>query len=326
MQLVSIIVPIYNTEKYLAECLDSLINQTYKNLEIICVNDGSTDNSLKILEQYAKRDNRIKIYSQENKGEAETRNRGLELAQGDYIAAIDSDDSCSLDFIELCVKKVREANSDIIIPFTNIRLDMNIRDVKTFSYFGATQIFVTKKLILDNPDIRYNPKIKMGPDAIFAHKLLTTTEKIDKETESKYFYRQHENQISTNMSKHVEKYMQNIDLWFEDIIDFYNKKQLWEKYNNHFLNFLCEQPFTVYLRQKLDSQQKTSLFNKIHKVIKDNNISIAFDYSNNRVKMFKKFLSCKTYKEFEFYWWLSHIYIKFIEYKKSKFNKYRGTK
>ena len=99
---------------------------------------------------------------------------------------------------------------------------MNIRDVKTFSYFGATQIFVTKKLILDNPDIRYNPKIKMGPDAIFAHKLLTTTEKINKETESKYFYRQHENQISTNMSKHIEKYMQNIDLWFEDIIDFYN--------------------------------------------------------------------------------------------------------
>ena len=76
MSLLSIIVPVYNSEKHLKECLDSLINQTYKNIEIICVNDGSTDNSLNILNEYAKKDNRIKIFSKENGGMASARNLG----------------------------------------------------------------------------------------------------------------------------------------------------------------------------------------------------------------------------------------------------------
>lgn len=101
---VSIIVPIYNTAKYLPNCLDSIINQTYQNLEIILVNDGSTDNSEKIIEKYAKKDSRIKIISQKNSGQSTARNAGLKKATGDYIGFVDSDDEVSHIFIEQLIK------------------------------------------------------------------------------------------------------------------------------------------------------------------------------------------------------------------------------
>ena len=89
---VSVIVPVYNVEKYLKDCLDSVVNQTLEDIEIICVNDGSTDNSLAILEDYAEKDSRIKIITQENKGLGGARNTGLYHANGEYISFIDSDD------------------------------------------------------------------------------------------------------------------------------------------------------------------------------------------------------------------------------------------
>ena len=89
---VSVIIPVYNVEKYLQKCLDSVINQTYKNLEIICVDDGSPDNSGGILDAYAQNDSRIIVIHQENAGVSAARNRGLDAATGEYIAFVDSDD------------------------------------------------------------------------------------------------------------------------------------------------------------------------------------------------------------------------------------------
>ena len=96
MVKVSVIIPVYNVEKYLGECLESIIDQSLEDIEIVCVNDGSTDNSLSILESYAELDNRIKIISQENHGLAAARNTGLKNINGDYVYFIDSD-----DFLEL---------------------------------------------------------------------------------------------------------------------------------------------------------------------------------------------------------------------------------
>ncbi len=90
--LISIIIPVYNVEKYLSKCLDSVINQTYKNLEIICINDSSQDNSLKILKRYAEIDSRIKVIVKENEGVSEARNRGLDVSNGEYIMFVDADD------------------------------------------------------------------------------------------------------------------------------------------------------------------------------------------------------------------------------------------
>ena len=98
MKKISIIIPIYNAERHLEKCLKSVIEQTYKNLEIILVNDGSTDMSKKICEEYQKKDLRIVLLNQSNMGPAETRNRGLSIATGEYISFIDSDDYIDKDF------------------------------------------------------------------------------------------------------------------------------------------------------------------------------------------------------------------------------------
>ena len=110
--MISIIVPVYNSEKYIDRCLDSILNQTYKDLEIVLVNDGSNDQSLKILENYALRDTRIKVVNQENKGVAAARNTGLDNATGDYILYVDSDDWIENNMVERMVEL--SANADIV--------------------------------------------------------------------------------------------------------------------------------------------------------------------------------------------------------------------
>lgn len=109
---VSIIVPVYNSEKYLSKCLDTLIHQTLQEIEIICINDGSKDNSLKILKDYATKDNRIKIISKENEGLSAARNDGLKIASGEYIGYIDSDDWVDLDFYEKLYNAAQKYQSE----------------------------------------------------------------------------------------------------------------------------------------------------------------------------------------------------------------------
>lgn len=98
--LISIIVPTYNNEPYLARCIESLINQTYKNIEIILIDDGSCDNSLTICEEYAKKDSRIKVWHQEYLGVSETRNKGVELSTGEFIIFLDGDDEAHPDYVQ----------------------------------------------------------------------------------------------------------------------------------------------------------------------------------------------------------------------------------
>ena len=110
---ISVIVPIYKTEQFLSKCIDSIINQTYKNLEIILVDDGSPDNCPKICDEYAKRDNRIKVIHKENGGLSSARNAGIEIATGDFSAFVDSDDWIDSDMYESLVKLSDEYNADI---------------------------------------------------------------------------------------------------------------------------------------------------------------------------------------------------------------------
>ena len=117
---VSIIIPIYNGEKHLAECLDTIQNQTYTNLEIICINDGSRDKSLSILKEYQKKDDRFIVIDQKNAGQSKARNEGIRRASGKYISFVDCDDFIELDMIEKMVLKAEETNADIVI--TNFSL------------------------------------------------------------------------------------------------------------------------------------------------------------------------------------------------------------
>lgn len=113
--MISIIVPVYNVEAYLPQCLDSLINQTYQDLEIICVNDGSTDGSLEILQQYAARDKRIKLVTRENRGISASRNEALENASGEYVMFVDSDDWISEQTCEKALDAIHANDCDLVL-------------------------------------------------------------------------------------------------------------------------------------------------------------------------------------------------------------------
>ncbi len=113
--LISIIVPIYNAENYLTKCINSIINQTYKNIEIILVNDGSTDNSLKICKTFALNDKRIIIINQKNMGVSNARNAGINVAKGDYISFVDSDDTIENNYIQELIDNSNYGEFDVVI-------------------------------------------------------------------------------------------------------------------------------------------------------------------------------------------------------------------
>lgn len=121
---VSIIVPIYKVEEYLPQCIDSLINQTYQNLEIILVDDGSPDNSGLICDEYAEKDSRIKVIHKENGGVGSARNQGINCAVGEYIYFVDADDFIESDLIDNCIKVIHDKLPDIII-FGYNKVDKN---------------------------------------------------------------------------------------------------------------------------------------------------------------------------------------------------------
>ena len=115
MKKVSIIVPVYNVQKYLPKCLDSIVGQTYRDLEIICVDDGTPDDSVKIIRSYMERDNRIKLISQENQGLSGARNTGVAAATGEYIMFVDSDDWIDIDTCKYAVGAAQEHNADAVM-------------------------------------------------------------------------------------------------------------------------------------------------------------------------------------------------------------------
>jgi glycosyltransferase involved in cell wall biosynthesis len=167
--VLSLIVPVYNVEPYLAECLDSCINQTFKDLEIICVNDCSIDNSGKILEKYAKQDNRIKIINHgSNKGLGAARNTGIGFAQGDYCWFIDSDDYILLNACEILNDVITEFKTDII-RFNRIDYDY---DIST----GKKKILVQKSYSWE-PNVIYTKKdhAKLGMPELSACMYITST-------------------------------------------------------------------------------------------------------------------------------------------------------
>ena len=146
MPKISVIIPCYNVEDFVEECLDSVINQTFEDMEIICINDGSTDNTLSILESYAKRDNRIKILNQNNQGLSASRNRALEMAKGEYIFFLDSDDYIELTTFEELIRLAEEKCLDLII-FNLRNFDNETKEEQYDKYYDMPFL---KEIVGDN--------------------------------------------------------------------------------------------------------------------------------------------------------------------------------
>lgn len=149
MPEISVIIPVYNVEKYLSQCLDSVIKQTFKDIEIICVNDGSTDKCGEILQKYATKDNRIKIVVQENRGLSAARNSGLKLATASYISFIDSDDFVHSQFLEILYNAIKIDNCDVSgCNFAKISNDTEkpeINSLQCKNYVPALDVLLDRK-------------------------------------------------------------------------------------------------------------------------------------------------------------------------------------
>ena len=149
---VSIIMPVYNAAKFLDRSIGALINQTYKNIEILCINDGSADNSLEILNKYAQKDARIKVFNQGNMGPATARNVGLDNSAGKYIMFCDADDRYEPEMVEQMVKTIQEQDIDLVVCDVNIIRDGSKRQIDSnnpyekLSFQGIINFDTEKKL------------------------------------------------------------------------------------------------------------------------------------------------------------------------------------
>ena len=190
MSKLSVIIPVYNVEDYLRQCLDSIINQSLEDIQIICVNDGSKDNSLNILNEYAQKDNRIVVISQENQGQGIARNKGLEIANGEIIVFLDPDDWFELNSFEILYNKYKSTNADVIqfnyqkyIETNNkykqintIKKELHLSNIGQDKNIAFNKFFVSRLMVWDkcyktefvkNLGLRFSPN-KIMEDHIFA--------------------------------------------------------------------------------------------------------------------------------------------------------------
>lgn len=240
--LISIIVPIYNVEKYLHKCVDSLIGQTLKDIEIILVDDGSTDKSGEICDEYRLKDNRIKVIHKKNGGLSDARNAGIDIAKGDYITFLDSDDWIELNMYEKLYKYIKQENADIAqcsyqevyneeVNNENAKEEIKIMSGKESLYnfsgknHGKTVVAWNKlyRIELFN-DIRF-PKDKYHEDEFTTYKLLYKANKIVDCSLPLVYYRQREGSIMN--SKFNIKRLDALEA-FNERLEFYKEKNLKE--------------------------------------------------------------------------------------------------
>lgn len=280
MSKISVIIPVFNVEKYLEECLDSVSNQTYENLEIICINDGSTDGSLDILEKYSKNDSRIRIISQNNQGLGATRNNGLKIATGDYIYFIDSDDYIDLNTLKLLHENIVSNDSDMVLfKFNTFGDDKNIHnrgvefkideifgdiDYKNFTFnykdvkkhvlntaFSAC-LKLYKKDFLESFDDFYFPENLSFEDIVFHTKAMIRAKNISFVNESLYYYRSNPTSILNSTANGFDIF-KIIDI----VEEFLKDNGYYDELENEFIFFKIAQ-ILVYL----NSTNSEDYFNK----------------------------------------------------------------
>lgn len=252
-QKISIIVPVYNTDDYLDRCIQSILNQTYTNLEIICINDGSTDNSGDILEKYAEQDRRIKVIHKQNEGVAAARNDGLQIATGEWIGFVDSDDYISENMYDVMLNANISQEADIVscgyffveeencYPAINQKVVpeecvgtrsflryIYERDVyKGVGGYLWSRLF-KRDLIIDNDNnlrIEFEKQFDIGEDIIFLARVLLNSEKSLYVNDLLYHYVKRTNSLVNDEYKQLERlswvkaYVEVLNLYKEAKID-----------------------------------------------------------------------------------------------------------
>ena len=311
--LISIIIPVYNTEKYIEECITSLLNQSLKEIEIICINDGSTDNSLKLLKDFEQKDPRIIVISQENSGPANARNIGLNSASADYIYFMDSDDYISNNFLESMYNKAKASKADIVIN-DNIICFYEEDKNKTAAFiknkfpdgtYKVTPEYIKKRdlnnvlwskiykksLIIDNK-IKF-PNIKTYEDCYFYSVILPLAKTVVQNNDETYYYRNHNTSITSRKNKNNNN--DNLKA-FEAIYLFYKQNNLLGKFYLPYriLGYRSKivQNYKSYRTDFLDMINRLNL--DIKEIKEDTKLRLLLESQNRFIYGIKKFFNKLT--------------------------------
>lgn len=279
---ISIVIPIYNTEEYLEECLESVINQTYKDYEVILINDGSTDNSLLIANKYANKYNNIRVINQKNCGQSVARNRGIKEAKGKYIYFADSDDILEKNLLEDCHKKFEENDIDMVMfgykflckngideHLNNKEILISLSDeyvsgkdifkkniyINDFLAVVWTQMY-KKSFLLENK-LFFQEKI-FYEDLEFIFKAFLKSKRMIYLNKSMYLYRRRPTSTTTNNVVNNGKYIKSLNTVIDKIIEFFNDMDRSDdiledsvrKYLNHIFKILVTYLNKEYIYNK----------------------------------------------------------------------------
>lgn len=287
---ISIIVPIYNAEEWLEKCIESIINQTYKNIEILLINDGSTDNSLKICEKFAKKDSRIIVIDKSNEGVSKTRNVGIEKSTGNYIKFVDSDDWIEENICEELLKLIKEEKTDLAICGLNIykhnqilrtpHLKKKIVEIKKgieeFKYINKVFASPCNKLY-KKEKIKELFKIDLdsGEDLLFNLEYLKNIDKISI-TEKCLYNVCLDNETSLNRKFKKNKLDINLDL-LDKQMEFCSNLYGKQAENNFLYNsyVLLLHAFLLQIQKMLDKNETKEI---IKKYVYDKRIEKACEY------------------------------------------------
>lgn len=301
-QLISIIVPVYNAEEYIERCINSLVNQTYQNIEIILINDGSTDRSKDICDSYAKKDKRIKVINQKNCGVSTARNKGMDVAKGEYLCFVDSDDYVSNEFIEKMYKSLSTNRADLSIcsisnvsdkgikPQSSSLYEDNIitketyyKNINTYGGFLWNKIF--KKELIGN--LRLEKDIYYCEDELFVISYVEKCKEIACVNNPLYFYCTHVGSLSSWE-----------DGWDEKKVTIIKAKQkalkIFEKYpftiyKDYYLKYLYNL-IDIYYRYSKNVVKKNQLVTMYEKV--QNSSEYSF---KNKMSAFIRFKHFQLY-------------------------------
>ena len=269
---VSVIVPVYNVENYLEKCLDSLVNQTLKEIEIIVVNDGSPDNSQKIIDKYSKKYKNIKSYIKENGGLSDARNYGIKKAIGEYLAFIDSDDYIDKNMLEKMYQKAKQNSLDIVVcNSVNVYEDGSSIEIKSNLNYSHNNI---KNYLISAPmactriykkELYNNIQFKKGiyyEDLELTPKLVKYTHKIGFLDEGLYYYYQR----SGSIMKQREWNAKLLDIF--NVLDS-NKEVLFDEYPEEIEYMYITHLLRTATLRFLDYSNKKESINKIVSVMKE---------------------------------------------------------
>ncbi|MCD7828059.1 MAG: glycosyltransferase [Clostridiales bacterium] len=306
MPTISIIVPIYNVEKYLRKCIESILSQTFKDFELILIDDGSSDNSGKICDEYAKQDSRIIVIHQCNKGVSTARNKGLTSAKGDYIAFIDPDDYVAENYLEYLYNSLQEYSDADYAVCSYAKVDENgnfideisisfktqcvaiIDDIDIYNLFSTkliwTSLYKKSSLIINDKLLMFNEAIAHTEDVLFSHTVYVNSKKYVRLGNVLYFYLYRNDSVShSGFNKNKISELSAYDLIIKESHNFPNIKVYYKTYYSSLsLN---------YMENALKQGFKYKYLHKIKKHLLNNVLYIFKSEKDLKYKLYYAALS-----------------------------------